>query len=53
MVKVRLQPMLGHATVWLRRKGWIRQRGDRYRSFAALESTISATGTSKVAFNWS
>jgi len=38
MVKMRLQPMLGHATVWLRRKGWIRQRGDRYSSFAALES---------------
>jgi phage replication-related protein YjqB (UPF0714/DUF867 family) len=38
MVKMRLQPMLGHATVWLRRKGWIRQRGDRYNSFAELKS---------------
>lgn len=38
MVRMRLQPMLGHAIVWLRRKGWIRQCGDRYDSFAALQS---------------
>ncbi|MDN3562410.1 poly-gamma-glutamate hydrolase family protein [Vreelandella neptunia] len=30
--------MLGHVTVWLGRKGWIRQHGDRYDSFVALES---------------
>lgn len=35
---MRLQPLLGRATVWLRRKGWIRQRGDRYNSFAELKS---------------
>ncbi len=35
---MRLQPMLGRTTVWLRRKGWIRQRGDRYNSFAELKS---------------
>ncbi|MBR2513193.1 MAG: poly-gamma-glutamate hydrolase family protein [Halomonas sp.] len=33
-----LQPLLGRATVWLRRKGWIRQRGDRYNSFAELKT---------------
>lgn len=38
MVRIRLHPMLGHVIVWLRRKGWIRQRGDRYSSFAALKS---------------
>lgn len=35
---MRLQSMLGRATVWLRRKGWIRQRGDHYSSFAELKS---------------
>ncbi|WP_185856265.1 poly-gamma-glutamate hydrolase family protein [Vreelandella populi] len=35
---MRLQLMLGRVTAWLRRKGWIRQRGDRYDSFAALAS---------------
>lgn len=38
MVRMRLQPLLGRLTIRLRRKGWIRQRGDRYSSYAALES---------------
>ncbi|WP_159437896.1 poly-gamma-glutamate hydrolase family protein [Vreelandella massiliensis] len=28
--------MLEHVTTWLRRKGWIRHRGDRYSNFSAL-----------------
>ncbi|CAM3966710.1 poly-gamma-glutamate hydrolase family protein [Vreelandella rituensis] len=33
----RFQPMRQRLTAWLRQKGWIRQRGDRYGSFASLE----------------